>query len=78
MFRKQFVSYPLFDPITDLRMKVYNKCGVILGDKPIKKALNQKMTPDEVVKAIKELWQLLESVGKTDTFENYISYGHDI
>ena len=73
MIRKPFISYPLFDPITDLRIKVRSLCGVILGDKPIKKALNQKMTPQEVVQAIKDLWQLLESVGKTDTFENYIS-----
>ena len=73
MIRKPFISYPLFDPITDLRIKVRSLCGVMLGDKPLKKALKYKLTPQEVADAVIELWQLLESVGKTDTFENYLS-----
>ena len=72
MFRQEFKSYAIFDPITDLRIKVHKLCGVTLGDKILKKALFHKMTPQEVADEVISFQQLLESAGLSHTFNDYI------
>lgn len=59
MFRQEFKPYAIFDPITDLKIKVYKLCGVTLGDKTLKKALSLDMTPEEVADEVISLRQLL-------------------
>ena len=72
MIRKQFVSRPLFDPITDLKIKVRKLCGVTLGNKTLKKALSYEMTPQEVADEVISLWNLLRSYNLEHTFDTYI------
>lgn len=72
MLRKEFVPYSIFDPITDLKIKVHKLCGVNLGDKILKKALSLNMTPQEVADEVISFQQLLESAGLSHTFNDYI------